>query len=1200
MKSFRGRFQWVYPVTFIVCFLVLLVGELRGENWSPSSGERYFGVLGDPIWECVFVLDPSEALPDGRYEGAVHYLESNIGGGITGPQAPRESSPRFSMWAVSEDSWRIAWTDSGSSERRSVDLEWIRTIRGACLAGRYDDRDQWGGKIQRLVLLWPDFSVQANPFQWPSQTTPDIIGVAKNRLAGDVLRSETARGGLASDATRCLFQSSDRYLWVGTVEGLSRYDGLIWTTFDAFSSPPLAASVIMSLAEDNEGRLLIGTKGDGIFRYDGSSFEPLVVNQLIGERSVSSVTSGPDGTIWFTVDGPSLGRLTPTGETEIWGVDEFNPYYHSITDYVKNSLMDVIPLESEVRISAKGNWLSFSDTPLEAAYGMVFGQYSGRMIPSAQGGFWWFHHGLVRLNAENEVVQRYDVPKGSYMAEAADGSLWWAMSYPPYDVFQHSEQGFFRYSVSEFTDSNAMGIIEDHQGNIWVATAANGVLRIRPQLVDTVADLPVPNGEVGAVAKVKGRPILCSRSGGIVEQVNDRWTAWNVNELPMVRQAYRSQSARLQPYRHDAVGGSVVGPSGLWVGLSVSDLATRLVDRGEISNSFPLLAFRGESETRLYFSEERGGGMSRVSSLGVSRQNGVFLAGREGIFQLRPGASSLVDWCRANGVDSFDGFCVLVDRQDRVWFGGDDSGLYRIDDDGVTHISRGGGGLVSNSVFSMCQSSDGALWVGAERGLTRIDEERQVTRFESGADFLERPIYSLVEDDQGYLWMGTPSGIFGVDRDHLDGLASREQNRLSAIRLGRRDGLDSESAEPQRTPGVIKTPDGRLWFCMDTSVAMFDPREVVRRHSVGPQVRISRFGNGQKVFYENRRGHGGRNADASVQLPLAARSTLKIEFEAISFSDPKWVSFEYRILEKSEHWFSSGSQRYVLYSGLPHGEYTFEVRALGGDNRLSENTAVMRIFLPKHYYETWFFRVSCLGCVLAVSWGLHSRRTSYLRQIEMLKGQVALDRERMRIARDMHDEFGTTLSRLVLRGGALIEGAEAGSTQKKVGERMRDSAVETMRSLREVIWSLNTEKSSFEDVAEYLHRLVESYFDGVEIQHRVVVNPNAETHSFSPALKRDLVLILKGILSNALTHSKASKFDLMLAMEAEDLVVSARDNGCGFDPDSIGPDSYGIQALKDRVQSWGGRLEILSRDGEGTTIEVRLCVPSGNGGEGSL
>ena len=1158
----------------IVLLLVLFAFSAAGQTFE--LGKRYFGVIHTGVTLVEFVFD-SHLESENGYSGTVSWIGSG-------------NNSRVRIKLVDKDG--ALWFVPNSVEPPIGPLQLIETVYGPAIGARTlyppDPPDVVDSHFHPAII-WLDTTLESHPAVMPEPVIPESLEIGNSNIA-----AYTSQDGLVGNATRAIAQTPDGFIWVGTVDGMSRFDGYDWKTYGPKSEPPLPDQVVSDLAVGPDGRLIIGTKEAGVFYFDGHVFEPLRGgnDELTGKR-IGGLTHDSDGSFWFTTDdGRSLHWHGPGGELRRWDLEDIAGIRHGPEHGVAYchgmlSIGDGRVLLStgyglrifDIRtglttyVTFRNGWpvMNGEGLGMAVADGRLFGfseafrivnsvrtvGYFLTVCPSRQGGSWVVgnHGALGRL--ENGVLQRVVEPTG-----------------------RHNGNDFGR-------------AIEDIEGNLWIGRGSEGLLRVRAPVIENASSfMDIRSGARNVRADAGGK-VHITLPISIASIDGDETTSFELNQalsetipslarfLPDGAERGRLPSGILV---HNSLAVSPADLSEHWFGVSLwwkDDPVLVASLKLSSEERIPILARKRGGEVEFFFSDEFPVGVVDVYSVDVRRNGEVWCGTDQGVFVLRAGRLEYLN----GGTDwpQFDAVTVMVDSKDRVLVGGYGAGVSVFADGGVRKAIGDKDGLASDTVVSLYEDSKGAIWIGTDAGLSRLVGDSLET-FNGGADFLKGRISSIVEDIQGNLWFGTPNGIFAVRRAAFDEYQAGNLERLGALHFGTLDGMENENVMADYTPSAARAADGMLYFGMQEGLIRFDPAKLLAT-VVPPIVGITKCASVDETFYDQ--DAVPSKEEGAIVLRPEAQNVLMFDYSARTFSFPKETRYEYRLEGGADQWHQAGGQRSAMFTQLAPGDYKFEVRAINHNDAVSE-VASFPFHLQPYYYQTWAFRLGVAGVLIGSAFMFYRWRLGYRDQIMALEQEVEMNDERSRIARDMHDEIGSSLGQMRLLGELARDLDTGNAESNRIARQIENLAVGCSKSLREIIWSLNPRKSGFGDLSEYIHELVERSFENTPIEPRVVISEEAAEVSFSPGFRRELVLILKGIMSNTIKHSRAAHFELSLGMEGATLNLKTADDGVGFDAAVIPVDSHGLQAIRERVGKLDGSVEFVTKPGAGTLIQIRL------------
>ncbi|HEY2083571.1 MAG TPA: triple tyrosine motif-containing protein, partial [Verrucomicrobiae bacterium] len=494
-----------------------------------------------------------------------------------------------------------------------------------------------------------------------------------------------------------------------------------------------------------------------------------------------------------------------------------------------------------------------------------------------------------------------------------------------------------------------------------------------------------------------------------------------------------------------------------------------------------------------------------------------------------------------------------------------------------------------DTVTAIYEDKDGVLWVGtANGGLNRLRDKRFVS-YTTKQGLFSDEIFSIEDDDEGWLWMSCSRGVFRVRKRDLDDYDAGRAKWISCIAYGKTDGMESPQCNGAGKPAVWKSRDGRLWFPTSKGVVSVDPRTMKVDH-VPPSVYVDQVLVDQRPLAL----HGAGN-DAPVHIP-PGRGELEIRYTAISLSAAEKVRFKYKLEGIDANWLDAGGRRAAYYNNIPPGPYKFRVIACNKDGIWNEIGASLPFELEPHYWQTLWFRGLMVLLVVGGASGtaLYATRRKMQRQLQALQQRHAIEKERGRIAKDIHDDLGSSLTRIMMLGERVEE--ELGK-QKDVAphiSKIVSSARHTVQSLDEIVWAVNPENDTLNGLLEYIGHYADEFFENTSVNCRLELPVELPAFNLAAETRHNLFLVVKEALNNALKHSGATEVRVEVTVEKGQVQIRVEDNGCGFDmSNEAAHRGNGLDNMRKRIESLGGQFEIVSAPQQGTSLKTVLKLNAG-------
>jgi signal transduction histidine kinase len=574
-----------------------------------------------------------------------------------------------------------------------------------------------------------------------------------------------------------------------------------------------------------------------------------------------------------------------------------------------------------------------------------------------------------------------------------------------------------------------------------------------------------------------------------------------------------------------------------------------------------------------------------------------------------------------DGLSHPDVRVIYQDRRGDLWFGTYGGGLNRLHDGKITTFCTGRGNY-NNRAWWIHEDAEGVFWVGSEDGLNRFVspgvQESEVQSLQSkvegqggGDGFFtfttkhglgENVVNNIQEDTFGYLWLSGLRGIYRIPRSELNEVAAGKRAEVECIAFGEADGmLNSECNGGDNQPAGCKDPKGRVWFPTAKGVVVIDPAQI-HRNEIPPPLVIEQVKANEEVIYgdgttENQKSDSrNQKSETGVRIAPGGARVLEIQYTANSLVAPEKVRFRYRLEGYDGHWRDAGDRRVAFYTNLRPGNYRFELKACNHHGVWSQLPAAFAFTVAPHFYETGPFYGLCAASAVMATFGLHYRRVRVLRRIDRLERAQALQTERARIARDLHDNLGANLTGIALKADLAqrqLSGAQGASGP------LADIATSTrglVDQMRETVWALNPKNDTLESLARFLGHLVEHYANSAELRCRLDLPDWFPTIELPSSVRHHLCLVVKEALHNAVKHAGAHEIHFELEMDNETLCLRVADDGHGFQPNSSPPmapeeqhtGGNGLPNMRQRVLDLGGTLQLDTAPGRGTRLTIRI------------
>ena len=473
---------------------------------------------------------------------------------------------------------------------------------------------------------------------------------------------------------------------------------------------------------------------------------------------------------------------------------------------------------------------------------------------------------------------------------------------------------------------------------------------------------------------------------------------------------------------------------------------------------------------------------------------------------------------------------------------------------------------------------DGVTWLGTEGdGLLAVTSDA-VLRCDAARGLPHNNLTQILADDHGHLWFGSAGGVFRVNRGELLDCMRGRSARIHAIAVGKDEGLKELSCLGLFQPGAWKSRDGKLWFATRRGVLTLDPALELATPAA-PLAKI------ETVKCDDL----AQPAVRPLRLTTRTRK-IEIDFSVLCLATPERVAVSYRLDGFDTDWNPAGSARVALYPRLPEGEYRFRVVARVPGETAAESSDELVLIVVPLWWQTGWFRLAVLATLAAVI-AITVRAWSHRRlraRLEKLERESAVERERTRIAQNIHDDLGAGLTRISL----LTQSAEHAAAGAPQFEKIYTTVSELTRSMDEIVWAVNPKNDDLDNLAYYLGNFAHGFLADAGLRCRLLVPAQLPHRTLTSQMRHHLFLCCKEALHNVVKHARAREVSLSIAADGDRLAIVIADDGRGLAASASPRTGNGLANLRARMAELGGTCEIAPGPGGGTVVTFAVTLPA--------
>lgn len=779
-------------------------------------------------------------------------------------------------------------------------------------------------------------------------------------------KSWKVRDGFVNGRVGAITQTTDGYLWLGTVTGLVRFDGVRTVPFKPSGDQRLPSEDIRALLGARDGTLWIGTYSGLVSWKDGK----LRHHPELGRTGVLALAEERDGTIWaagfqtsasvgpgrlcafppggggdrclgdevrFTGPGTlqlqllvdSKGAVWAAGGNRLWRVRPGPPRAYALPDDSVWGLAEDPARAGAILVSGPSGIHRFSDGKFEP-YPLPgpLGGDTSRLLRDRNGGLWigTIHRGLFHLHG-----RRLDA------IDQSDG----------------------------LSGDRVLALYEDREGSIWVG-GGDGLDRFNDISIATIATRQgLPSSSAGSVLAARDGSVWFGQIDGLGRLKEGELTIFSAGDESSSgpdEQALRATNLQSPRFVVDR-------------GLPSSDILSLLEDsRGRIwvSTEVGIAYFENGRFTRVPAPQ------SFVSAMAEDRW-GLWLSQLPGLVRVTAGGSRRIPWTQLGHRDAASAMTADPSREG-TWLGFDEGGIAYVVDGRVQRSFNAADGLTPGTVVSMRFDGRGALWIATDGGLNRLSGGR-ITSLTAKSGLPCDTVHWSIEDDAGDVWLYMPCALVRIAKAEIDAWVADPRRKVRTTEFDQSDGVRTQPFGTQMAPLSAKSPDGRIWFLPFDGLSVFDPARL-KSNPVPPPVKVEQVMADGKSY----------DASAAVSLPPRVRN-LQIDYTALSFVAPEKMRFRYRLEGRDDGWHEAGNRRQAFYTDLPPGNYRFRVIAANNSGVWNNEGATLQFSIAPAWWQTAWFYALAVAALALLLWGAHNLRIRQLRR-EAAREQDLQERQR--------------------------------------------------------------------------------------------------------------------------------------------------------------------------------------------------------------
>ncbi len=949
-----------------------------------------------------------------------------------------------------------------------------------------------------------------------------------------IFKTYTEEDGLVSNPVRRIFQDSRGFIWIGTWQGLSKYDGHKFTNYTTVNG--LSDNMINDLYESPDGKLYVSENGGttDILQHDAIAKKAVFKNVIVNQ--------------FFLTQNNRVIALTDTGGLhEIKNGNLVKPLqllphytYHDLIE-LNDSLL-IGGSEGTLRIlNRQFELFAEIKQPKELLNFKIYKDSKNRVWVGTNNGL----KIVSVLQKNNQPVSftllpgPFNIPalKNNYaahMLEDSVGNFWIGTSNGLVKI--DTEGGWQVFSDKNGLPSSKINCLyQDKENNIWIGTP----LGLAKLVTKT------------AIRIYTNKDVLYSKGAGFLAPLNKNIFLLGTNPGP---QLYNTRNNRF----------TTIWPQ-------------KIVYAGFVENSRPLLLFSNDNRFDKYDTATRRmvdyilpAPPSAIVHCAVMDANGIIFSGTQKGLIIRSGGKSWYE----NKLPHRITF-LLLDKKNYLWAGTWNNGLFRIhyictdnksDSNRISLSVQDLSYLLPDkSIRCLFEDSKGNIWAGTRhQGIVQLtdknNKQQAVQTFDLRHGLMSNWARVISEDAKGCIWIGSNLGI-----DKL----IPEGNSFRVFNFSRVNNYFDE------INAIIPEHNNSLWLAANNGLVNIIDGEMEKTPASPIYITSVKLVDTSFDYNKNYLASGGTKVELKYYQNQA-----EFEFSAPGFINEKQILYSYRLLGSGDTaWSKPANLQNVSYASLQPGSYSFEVRTTGWNLEWGAPANFVFSIRPP-YWRTWWF-YSLIGiAITALVYAFYRYR---IRQL------LNLQKVRNRIASDLHDDIGSTLTNISILSELSNKNLHQPQQAKKYLQRITEEVNASGQALDDIIWSVNSNNDTLEEMLVRMRRFAAELFDHTPTKCYLELQPDAVGKKLKMEQRRDVNLVYKESLNNIYKHAAAQTVWVELSMTGHSVKLRIRDDGKGFNPEAT-THRNGLKNLKIRVEKWKGKLIITSRPGKGSDIEITMPV----------
>lgn len=982
------------------------------------------------------------------------------------------------------------------------------------------------------------------------------------------LQHITVEDGLSQNSVNCILQDAHGFMWFATGDGLDRYDGKGFVVYksrfhDTLASQMKDRNINSAIFEDKYNRFWMSTDAGLSFMNSRNSDYKAVI-EYDANRNAAHIVAIDDEYVWAAVLRRGIFRINPT---------TLEKTLYTFTDSLQLRSTRVFPIYNGTS-TTDGVWIAddagllFFDKKKQKDERLLHSDeitgvnalHDGRLLITAVGGIHLYN--TQTRNAEfiplkNETSNKPMIWESCAEDQATHTIYLGCMNDGAIGKFNLDTRAF---ELISFQNNPVNCLFIDHSQNLWVGTEGNGLFKLdikQPKFFCYVPDVTVT--ERGSSTMVKS--IYCDDSGNI-------WIGTYNNGLMIYDPVRQKQKLVPLPVPTETVmvstlfrdsSGYIVATAGGWI-LWLDPLNGTVKKKAELpmslenSPEYPVIHSAVEWKkghyllgTNLSFFSLHFEGNTPVINRPLNRRTGLLVSSYT--YNMHAEKDGVIHVGKRSGYVKIKmledtSLQVLEEAFDRI---------------AIRHFYK--------------SKNTPTLWIASEKGLIAYNTATKKSHtFDETAGLANSCVYAILPQNDSILWISTNKGLSMAKVHYGDNITTEFINYTS------KDGLQSNEFN---TGAYYVGNDGTLYFGGIAGINWFNPLQVK------PNIHVALPAIAEIFVNDSLFARDTANYIQVLDLPYK-KNTVTFSLRALEFTRPDQNHFAYMLQGLDNDWVFTANDR-VRYSNLRPGEYIFLLKVSNNEGVWNEQPLKMKVIIRPPFWATWWFRL--LGAIFAgvavwVSIRIYVRQKVKAKTRELEKQQL-LYQERLRISKDVHDDLGSGLSKISLMAELAKKKVSADTNLQEDIQHISSTSKELVDNMRDLIWVLNPENTTLEQLVARLREYCSDYLEHIPINVMLRFPDAIPQMRISREAQRNIFLTTKEAINNCIKHAQATELQISLVVDGTTLSISVQDNGKGFYMAQLKGKGNGLRNMRQRIEQIGGQFDIHSAPGH-TAISITI------------